>query len=766
MSALVNIENHADVVSYVEHVLKLHPEWVELARKKKFEELQRELELHFSKFNRVNYTMECLFKETELTTLIRNELIAQDAVGVFEEDDIHYALTHLYLHRRLGKEALAGLIKHRFNNPVDLEQFCEFLEDLNFVDVSGDVYISCPFVNLTIAQQQALDLFQSNIPMICKPKKVKVTPEFQKNGYITIIQSVWSKKADPHAEYVPTDFLDMQNAIKYKINYHVWEAIYQDSPQLSHPERGLNSKGEPKTDDEWQEAKDAADRHHWRKDFILTLFRFLDIQYIYVLNMFDYRLRNYPVAYLFNPQGTDADKCLFALEPEEINASGVYWLSISIANCFNCEYEGLDLDKHIYPIRFEWFKENMLPLLEEKSLDVFKAKLKQLALKADAKGCFYAQMHNYWHILHRGAKVWCICHFDATASGYQMQSIFAGDFDMATLVNLIDPESRIDLYTVIWERVEPILKKAGFKFKHKLKRNDFKKYCLIPAVYNSVKSIKEMLTRALGLPMPNFENGETWDEQVIEGFELINQIMSQYKMWTLNRSFPDYWDSATTRYHFYAPDGAKIFKIKKVQDEYSIYIKGQEYTLKEMKEGPVEYSLELGPNLTHAFDGFVARDIARRMKLSKKKKFIKLLLKRKDLWTRTEDSKGSRKIMGHLANISRQMEYRSARILTELNQHNIDMVSQEIIEELLNEIPDCYASVSEIHDSFGVLPNYAEELMRQYRFILARLCDSRYLAHVIECLQGMEGAEHGVVYVAKPSEAFKQAILDSKYALC
>lgn len=768
MSALITLNSHEAVASYVEHVLAQHPELKKFARQRQYEALQELLETIFDRYHRESFVIQKAILDKGIDKDIQEELIKDEAP--FKIEDIFHCLATLYLHRRMTKESLAGVMKYRFTEPEDLEDFFDYMEYKEFLDVSGIMYINSPVISLTIAEQQELDMFQSNIPMVCKPRKVRLNDKFQKNGYLKIIKSIWSKEADPHNEYVPSDFLDMQNAVKYRINYHVWKAVYQNMPELTKPKRGISKKtGELMTDDEYQKSIDMAELHHWRKDFILTLFEELGIEYIYILNMFDYRLRNYPIAYLFNPQGTDADKCLFGLAPQEITEAGIKWLAISIANCFNCEYQGLDLDKHTFEVRYQWYLETMIPLLEEESLDVFKAKLKIMTLstelKVESKGCFYAQMHNMWHIIHRNAQVWVITHFDATCSGYQIQAILAGDVEMARLVNLIDPDSRYDMYTVVYLEVLPKLKAAGLDID--LSRYEFKKFCMIPAVYNSVRSIKEMFARALGLPVPkdNFEvlAASLKDERVIAGFNIVNEAMHKYKMWELNRSFPDYWNPLTTSYHFFAPDGAKIYKINKVVEPYSATITGTPVTLKFIEEGTIEYSLELGPNLTHANDGFIARDLARRLKLSKKKKFIKLLMKKKSIWTYTEDAKGSRALMTHLMQIGKDMEYYSARILTELNQHNVDLVPEEIIVGLLKEIPDIYCDVSEIHDSFGVCPNYVEDLMQQYKYSLARLCDSRYLAHVIECLQD---TPHGTVHMTKPNRFFKEAILNSKYPLC
>ena len=104
----------------------------------------------------------------------------------------------------------------------------------------------------------------------------------------------------------------------------------------------------------------------------------------------------------------------------------------------------------------------------------------------------------------------------------------------------------------------------------------------------------------------------------------------------------------------------------------------------------------------------------------------------------------------------------SLRILTEANALNIDLIPDEVFEELFNSLPNDFSWVSEIHDSFGVCPNQAEELMEQYRINLYRLAKSKALPCVLEDYLGYYPEE----FDFGRNDEFAEAIKNSVYALC
>lgn len=707
-------------------VVKSNPEIVAMAAAKDYKSLQQWIEVNFSKQEKLAAVQQFFFNNEETNKVY--ETVCEDEGLNFNL--VKKAVAMLSLHRRIGLESFFNMMKNDFEEPESLKKFFKGLEETEFVERQGNLYITTKRFTLTETQEIQLDLFQSNPPMIYRPKKIRGI----RNGYLNLNRSVFTKKACKHNN-VPRDFLDLQNHIPYRINYSAWDHWIKDHIEI--PERKKDA-----SDTEYDKTILEAIRLHFKKAFTIELYRQLGIEKIYILTQYDYRGRNYAIAYLFNPQGTDADKALLAFEPSEINAEGEYWLKISIANCFNCKYQDKDLDKHTFEMRKQWFDYEMEPLFSLESKDFYQ-KLNKLASDADSPACFWVQMENMYFIyqskkLGLTPKSWVITHWDATASGYQLQAIFARDWDIARLTNVVPnkKEERMDLYTSVYSS----LLAAGISSKYT--RTEIKKKCLIPAVYNSTRSIKECFAQE--------------SEQ-----EIFNDVMNKFKMWKLNRRFPTLWNPGWLEYSFTLPDGFKVYKKLLSIVPASIEYEGSTLNLYFYENKGEDWSLELGPNMTHACDGLVARELARRMNFSSKfKMWLYFLHQHKELWTYKEDQ--SRKTMQELIALAQRYNFWSMRILKEITPSNIDLVPEEIFNRLYNELPLEASCISEIHDSFGVHPNHVKELMQQYRYILRDLARSRYLPEVIGELKGQQPG----YFECSDGEKMAQAIMNSTYALC
>lgn len=717
----------------VQITLDSYPQLKEWAKVHDLKSIQAWIETNFSKQAKLDWVIRKKLENTEIGKAI-NVVCESESL---ETKLVYKCLGELILHRRTSIDVMCNIMKHHFEVPSEMFSFIDKLKELKLVKYIDNVLITREELALTKNEELELDLFQSNPAMVCKPKKLWVTKDEKiKGGYLHLNRSIFTKKADPHCE-VPLDFLNKQNYLKYKINYKFWFEYGIDHPYIPEQEDGED-------DDTYKKKVDDALRCHFKKMYIIGLYYMLGIDFIYILNQFDYRGRNYPVAYLFNPQGTDIDKALLCFEPETITTEGIKWLKISIANNFNCEYLGKDLDKNKFDNRIQWFEDNMKPLTQLDKDEYFKH-LNVLAKDADSPWSFWSQMHNYWYIVKaieqgKTPKVWVICHFDATASGYQFQSIFARDWNMAQLVNVIPNKNgeRIDLYTVLYERLIANGLPSIFK------RNQIKKKCFIPAVYNSKRSIEELLVKP-------------------EYIKKFNEVMGEYRMWKLNRTFPSLWDSMADEYSFYTPDGFKVYK--KIVQNVSVDVPygNTTVTLHFKKQAPQEYSLELGPNLTHACDGFAAREISRGFGITQKQyNYIVYLSNHPSLW-KYDDIEAIEE-MEKLIQLGKNFNYYSWVILNKINKNNIAAVPKEILDQLLKEVDGLSTTkVSEIHDSFGVCPNYAADLMKVYKIILVKLAKSRYLPAVIDYLKGNP---EGDTTQAEVAEEFLKAIEQSEYALC
>lgn len=730
VDTLKDLRNHA--LERVDVIINKYPKLINWASKRQFKKVQIFLEKNLSKMTKIDWVI--AYHETNKAMM---NAVAQ--VCEASELDLHLtkvALAMLALSRRMTVDTMANTLKGRFNNSDELFDFMQKIEDAGLVNKERGMYITNECFALNPEAEIELDCFQSNPCVVCKPNKARIRKSGKtENGYKAIHRSLWTKKADQHDE-IPLDFINLQNANVYTINFSAWDEYIFWHPYV--PERADND-----SDAVWESKLKDAFRTHFKKTFIIELFRKLGVDQINILTQFDYRGRNYPIAYLFNTQGTDPDKALLGFRPRPISAMGIRWLAISIANCMNVKYHGKDIDKHVYDMRLKWYQEVFEPLLSL-PFEEFKAKLWDLGEEADSACCFYVQAQNMWYIqeaIRKGKTpvCWVITHWDATASGYQFQSIFAGDWEMARLTNLVlsDSKERMDVYSVLYDR----LIASGIPSSYS--RNKIKKGCFIPAVYNSTLSIKECFP----------------DE---EHQKIFNKLMDTFDMWQLNRSFPSLWNPETTEYSFYLPDGFKVFKVNKVKVAHNVTFQDRDVTLTFQVPGTLPFSLELGPNLTHACDGFVARELARRLNFSKRmKKWIIALYNDESRWTRKEDAKGSRALMEHLLQLAENFQFYSFRIFKEITPANIDLVPDHVIDKLM-ELPACTCEVCEIHDSFGVHPDHVSALVGQYKMILHDLALSRYYPAIKDYLEGnAEGTTYSV-----PHKALAEAIMKSIYPLC
>ena len=748
---LLNIEKAIEKAkstahALVEEVLANNPELLVWAAKKDYKSIQFFLEENFSKEEKTDWVIRNLFEENEGAKEVIESVCADSGLDLKITKKF---LALMALHRRVNVNSMANMLKHNFETPSELQEFLEKALECEFMslDESRKQYVvsEMSFLQLTSDQENHLDCLQSRPPMICSPNKIrKLKNGNHANGYLKIKSTCFTKRADVHPD-IPVQWLNKFNHTKYRLNYKWWMRHGINNPHI--PEREVGEG-----DSDYNKKITQAIRVHMKKCFYMELYFKLGIKNIWILKEFDYRGRVYTISTLFNPQGTDADKAILCLEPEEITMQGLFWLKISIANCMNSKYKDKDLDKHEYGTRLEWFNEVMNPIMELNSTE-FYSKLDEMAKEAESPCCFFSQVQNFKHIydaMKRGGKpmCWSICHFDATASGYQIQAILARDMGMAKLTNLIG-NTRNDVYTSIYEGL--ILKGLPSTYT----RNQLKKGCLIPTIYGSVLAVQETF------PLEAHQ-------------KIFHEYMDQFPMWKLNMNFPNLWDKQAKTYSWDMPDGFKVHHVirpkkrKGQKNKDIVYIQwiisGITVELEFIEDKPLNFSLEFGPNMTHAADGLFVREIDRRMNFGPEQvDWVCYLMTHKELWKPEEDKTGSRARMEYILKCREKTQFDSMAILTEMTPHNVDLIPQEVAAKLIKSLPNVQGSITAIHDSFGVHPNNASALVGQYKYLLCELLRSRYLSSVVEDFTRVETG----TYEEDPyEESFCDAIMNSIYPLC
>lgn len=681
------------------------------------------------------------------------------------------------LHGSITLGTMHGILENYFDSLEDIKAFMDNLEEQGFFtfDAYYKKFVINPVLKLSEADQNQLEWLQTNIPMICKPKKVSKKPgKSARNGYLTKYRALVSRHADKTAE-IPLDTLNLQNGFSYCINYDAWYEFlclaYED------PAR---EKDMP--DDKYIRTCQLARLFHFKKAFMVEIYHRMGVEEIHILNFFDYRGRNYPLAYCFNPQGRDLEKAMLCFKPRPINHIGMKWLRISIANNFNCKVEDplsgekRSLDKLRFEQRLQWFYDNLEKYLE---LDFksFKTKLVELQKEAESPACFLVQFLDLWkanQMLIQGKQPMssAITHWDATASGFQLQAICACDVKMATLTNAINNALgvRQDLYTSLFQDLqklgipETFVNDNGDKIT--FNRTEAKMYCFIPAGYSSTLSPKNYF-------------GEKY-AGVFFG------MMDQYPFWRMSQAFPNLWSTTAYDYFWHLPDNFQVHKVIKGKVtaqfnygdiEYNV-VKSLDRRQWHKPEEIEPFSKELGPNMIHSIDGFIMREVIRTLCLPRKHiEWVKVLMANKSKWLvnqkkdLTESDLAERALMSKLVSHGEESGYYSLVIVSETKPSNIDLVPTDVLEELLALFPEEECPLSAIHDSFGVPPDMVDHLLKAYKTCLYKISKSCLLPWMVyNYCQSVGFSEKDSATTASffhaNDEKFSEAILKEEFALC
>ena len=729
-----------EVPEFIKFILGTHPELVEAAKEKDLVQVEELLEKHFNKQSMSAWIEETLFNPQRAW---KGMFPAQIFLKEVEKDGLSEELVKLMKkfvvllakHRRVNLESMCNMLQVNFDTPKELEEFLGFVVKSGLCKVQNGTFIAQEWFTLSQHEENILDLRVSNLPMVCQPRNPFITSSGDvQNGYLHLKKNAFTKHTEsPHTE-VPFDFLK-KSSFKYQLNYEFWYRY-----GIYHPEIPSQEPGEDDRDFK-NKVKDSL-RQHFKKMMVVELFKQLGIQDIWFVTSFDFRGRNYPTAYLFNPQGSDLDKALLKMEPQKLTEEGYKWFLVSLANNWNTEVKGKALDKHCFDLRTRIVEQLLVPITRN-DYETFLDKAEELANSAECPCNFMAHMMELWKIRDAYSKgevpeTGIIAHFDATSSGYQLVATFFKDMEIARMSNVIGDE-RNDLYSIITDKFRENGLPSNFS------RSFIKKGICIPFIYGSIRCVSE-----------NFESEEHQ--------KIINDTLMSYKALKGSRQLIDLWNKSWFHYSFHLPDGFKVYKQIMNQQGYAIKIFDQDVIIYKKINEPREHSVELAPNITHACDGFFAREITRAFTWKPEWKSWLLKLFQTPAWhTHKEDEKGSRAKMEKLIKLAKTFNFWSLVILSEITPANIDLVPRDKFVYLFNSLSSTPGNVSEIHDSFGVHPNLAKELMDQYRRLLRDLARSRYLEAVLDELLGHP---EGYLNFTPATKEFIQQIEESKYALC
>ncbi|QIG67740.1 RNAP2-like RNA polymerase protein [Rhizobium phage RHph_Y38] len=395
--------------------------------------------------------------------------------------------------------------------------------------------------------------------------------------------------------------------------------------------------------------------------------------------------------------------------------SGVQYLKIDIANNFG-------LDKKNWDQRLQWFDDN-------------EDKLGALVQQAEEPALYYAGVQAYKQ--HLEGKP---CHYpislDATSSGLQILAALTGDRKAASICNVVNTGKREDAYTSIYEAMLGI---TGGEAKIERKQT---KQAVMTSLYGSEAVPKSVFGEGALLAL--FER--TMDEQAPGAWELNKQMLAL-------------WNPNAYKYHWVMPDNFNVHvKVMQMYSE-NVHFLNKPYEVSFAVNEPMEKGRSLGANMTHSIDGMIVREMTRRCMYNPKtlERITALLDPKRPFVEPVENEHTSmvRTLWKHY----QESGFLSARILDHLHNYNFYLVDALVIFDLVASLPKQPFQVIAVHDCFRCLPNYGNDLRKQYNILLAGIAKSRLLSFLLTQITGRK------MEVGKLDPDLWKDVLDADYAL-
>lgn len=365
--------------------------------------------------------------------------------------------------------------------------------------------------------------------------------------------------------------------------------------------------------------------------------------------------------------------------------TGKEYLKIDIANSFG-------LDKKEWEERIDWFDQN-------------EHRLFSLVNSAEEPPLFYAGV-KVWEEVKQGIATGYPISLDATASGIQILALITGDRNAARLTNAIDSGTRLDAYTELYHLIQQALVDSG-ELAGTIERDPVKK-AIMTSFYGSER-----------IPKNVFGEGQA--------LEIFMETMGTHAKgpWQLNQFLLQNWDPHAEVFEWVLPDNFHA-RIKVMGTETkSVHFMGTPYEITTKVNVAQPTGRSLSANLTHSLDALIVRELVSRCNY--KKSVIFQAKEALEYHGRPVKMGNHTGMVIKLWNHYKNSGFLSTRILRYLTKDNVTLVDPEPIKELINELPKNPFQVLSVHDCFRVLPNYGNDLRKQYNLILSSIAKSDML---------------------------------------
>ena len=228
--------------------------------------------------------------------------------------------------------------------------------------------------------------------------------------------------------------------------------------------------------------------------------------------------------------------------------------------------------------------------------------------------------------------------------------------------------------------------------------------------------------------------------------------------WEVTKTMLAIWDKEALINEWVMPDNFHV-KIKVMGQETDfVHFLNEPFEVTYSVNKAIEGGRSLGANMVHSLDGMLVREITRRCNYNANDIFnIKRWLieaRRGTSKSRTKD-----KMVIQLAELYKESGFLSARILDYLDAANMGHINAVALMELVNSLPEKPFEILSVHDCFRVLPNYGNDLRRQYNILLSEVAKSDMLSFLVSQIVKRR------IPVTKIKPNMHADILDANYAL-
>lgn len=235
--------------------------------------------------------------------------------------------------------------------------------------------------------------------------------------------------------------------------------------------------------------------------------------------------------------------------------------------------------------------------------------------------------------------------------------------------------------------------------------------------------------------MTSFYGSTAQPKEVFGEGEMLNTFYETLQeeapgAWEINQTMLAIWDPNALVNEWILPDNFHV-QIKVMgQVEETVHFLNEPFTVTHKENMPTKEGRSLGANMVHSIDGMMVREINLRCNYdpSHIKYLAKLLAVGASGRSTRRDADG---MVATLWQHYIDSGFLSARILQYLDIDNLGLVDRGVIVNLIASLPVNPFEVISIHDCFRCLPNYGNDLRRQYNNLLAEIAESELLSFII-----------------------------------